>query len=84
MPHAGYQPYNPAAVVYNANEGGEEEDEEEADGEHDPYYRSHPYQYYPSHHGYRSGPSHSDDTELRSPGIARRFPRHVIMKESEE
>uniref|UniRef100_A0A3Q3WAZ5 Uncharacterized protein n=1 Tax=Mola mola TaxID=94237 RepID=A0A3Q3WAZ5_MOLML len=84
LPHAGYQPYNPAAVAYNTNGGGEEEDEEEADGEHDSYYRSHPYQYYPGQHGYRSGPSHSDDTELRSPGVARRFPRHVIMKESEE
>lgn len=98
LPHGGYQPYNqpynPAAVAYNNDQGGEEEEEEEdeVEEEHDPYYRGHPHQYYPQQpsqlargrHGYRSSPTHSEDTELRSPGIARRFPRDIIMKESEE
>lgn len=94
LPHGGYQPYNqpynPAAVAYNNDQGGEEE--EEGEDERDPYYRGHPHQYYPqqppqlahSRHGYHSSPTHSEDTELRSPGIARRFPRDIITKESEE
>ncbi|XP_032374920.1 collagen alpha-1(XIV) chain isoform X1 [Etheostoma spectabile] len=94
------QPYNPAAVAYN-NQGGEDqeveeqEEEEEEDGEEeqDPYYRGYPPQYYPQqpsqlahgHHGYRSSPIHSEDTEVRSPGVARRFPRDVVvMEESKE
>lgn len=90
LPHGGYQPYNqpynPAAVAYN-NDQGEEEDEEEQD----PYYhRGYPPQYYPQQpsqfaNGYRSNPTHSEDVELRSPGVARRFSRDtVIMDESEE
>lgn len=91
MPHGGYQPYNqpynPAAVAYNNDQGGEEE-EEEGEEEQDPYYRGYPPEYYPQqahgHHGYRSRPTHSEDTELRSPGVAKRFPRDVVMEESEE
>lgn len=86
MPHGGYspynQPYNPAAVAYN-DQGEEEEEEEE---EQDPYYRGYPPQYYPRHHqgphGYHSGPSHSEDVELRSPGVARRFPRDIGRQEN--
>lgn len=99
LPHGGYQsynppynqPYNPAAVAYNNDQGGEDEEEEnEGEEEQDPYYRGYPPQYYhqqPSQlaHGYRSSPTHSD-TELRSPGVARRFPRDVVVvvEESEE
>lgn len=87
MPHGGYnpynQPYNPAAVAYNNDQGEEEEEEEE---EQDPYYRGYPPQYYPRHHqaphGYHSGPIHSEDVELRSPGVARRFQRDVGLQES--
>ncbi|XP_044215534.1 collagen alpha-1(XIV) chain isoform X1 [Thunnus albacares] len=99
LPHGGYQsynppynqPYNPAAVAYNNDQGGEEGEEE--DEEEDPYYRGYPPQYYPqqpsplahSRHGYRSSPTHSEDVELRSPGVARRFSRDVVvMEESEE
>ena len=98
LPHGGYQPYNqpynPAAVAYNNDQGGEDEEEEEGEEEQDPYYRGYPPQYYPqqpsqlahSYHGYHSGPTHSEDMELRSPGVARRFPRDivVVMEESEE
>lgn len=94
LPHGGYQPYNPpynpAAVAYN--DQGDEDEEEEGEEEQDPYYRGYPPQYYPrqpsqlAHHGYRSSPTHSEDTELRSPGVARRFPRDavVVMEASEE
>lgn len=75
MPQGGYspynQPYNPAAVAYNNVQGEEDEEEEE---EQDPYYRAYPPQYYPRH-GYHPGPGHSEDVELRSPGVVRRFPR---------
>lgn len=100
LPHGGYQsynqPYNPAAVAYNNDQGAEdeeEEEEEEGQEEQHPYYRGYPPQYYPQppsrlahgHHGYHSGPTHSEDMELRSPGVARRFPRDVVvMEESEE
>ncbi|KAM7420454.1 hypothetical protein PAMA_014937 [Pampus argenteus] len=89
------QPYNPAAVAYN-DQGGDEEDEEEGEEgeeEQDPYYRGYPPQYYPQQpspqahgrHSYRSSPTHSEDMELRSPGVARRFSRDVVvMEESEE
>lgn len=81
MPHGGYspynQPYNPAAVAYNNDQGEEEEEEEQ-----DPYYRGYPPQYYQAPHGYHSGPSHSEDVELRSPGVARRFPRDIGRQES--
>lgn len=89
LPHGGgYQPYNPAAVAYNNDRGGNGE-EDAADDEQEPYYRGQPYQYYPQQppqlahgrYGYHSSPTHSEDTELRSPGVARRFPRDVIMKE---
>lgn len=90
LPHGGYQPYNPpydpAAVAYNNDQGQEEEDEEEED----PYYRGYPPQYYPHHpsqmaRGYRSHPAHSEDVELRSPGVIGRYPRDVVvMEESEE
>lgn len=78
MPHGGYnpynQPYNPAAEAYNNDQGEEEEEEDE---EPDPYYyRGYPPQYYPRHpqapHGYQT-----EDVEMRSPGVARRFPRHA-------
>lgn len=66
-------------------------EEEEGEEEQDPYYhRGYPPQYYPrqpsqSAHGYRSRPAHSEDVELRSPGVARRFSRDVVaMEESEE
>lgn len=98
LPHGGYQsynqpynqPYNPAAVAYNNDQGGEDEEEEEGEEEQDPYYRGYPPQYYPqqpsrpTHYGHRSGPAHSEDTELRSPGVARRFPREVAVEEREE
>lgn len=99
LPHRGYQPYNapynPAAVAYNNDQGGEDEEEdEEGEEEQDPYYRGYPPQYYPQqpsqqargHHGYHSSPTHSEDMELRSPGVARRFPRDtvVVMEKSEE
>ncbi|KAM7382659.1 hypothetical protein PAMP_002381 [Pampus punctatissimus] len=93
LPHGGYQPYNqpynPAAVAYN-DQGG---DEEEGEEEQDPYYRGYPPQYYPQQpslqthgrHSYRSSPIHSEDMELRSPGVARRFSRDVVvMEESKE
>ncbi|XP_029359212.1 collagen alpha-1(XIV) chain-like isoform X2 [Echeneis naucrates] len=89
LPHGGYQPYNPAAVAYNNDQGEEEEEPEQ-----DPYYhRVYPPQYYPqqpshlapSRHGYHPSPVHSEDVELRSPGVARRFARDVVvMEESEE
>lgn len=82
LPQGGYQPYNqpynPAAVAYNNDQGGQEEEEEEEEGEEeeqDPYYRGYPPQYYPR--GYHPSPAHSEDTEVRSPGIASRFPRRV-------
>lgn len=99
LPHGGYQPYNkpynPAAVAYNNDHGGgeeEEEEEESVQNERDPYYRGHPLQYYPQQpspvahgrHGYRFGPTHSEDTELRSPGVALRFPRDVTAKEGDK
>ncbi|XP_051263071.1 collagen alpha-1(XIV) chain-like [Dicentrarchus labrax] len=93
LPHGGYQPYNqpynPAAVAYNNDQGGEDEEEdEEGEEQQDPYYRGYPPQYYPQqahgHHGYRTSPTHSEDTELRSPGVARRFPRDAVVEESEE
>ncbi|XP_074510263.1 collagen alpha-1(XIV) chain isoform X2 [Sebastes fasciatus] len=87
-------PYNPAAGAYNNVQGGQDEEEdeeedEEGEEEQDPYYRGYPPQYYPqppsqlAHgpHGYRSGPTHSEDTELRSPGVARRFSRDVAVVE---
>ncbi|XP_047455334.1 collagen alpha-1(XIV) chain isoform X2 [Mugil cephalus] len=90
------QQYNPAAVAYNNDQGrggdeDEDEDEEEEE-EQDPYYRGYPPQYYPqqpaqlahARHGYRSSPTHSEDVELRSPGVARRFQRDVVTEESEE
>lgn len=93
LPRGGYQPYNPpyrkpynpAEAAYNNDQGGEEEDEEQ-----DPYYHGYPSQYYPqqpsqlaqNHHGYHT--SHSEDVELRSPGVARRFPRDVITDEDEK
>lgn len=94
LPHGGYQPYNPpynqpydpAAVAYNNDQGQEEEDDEEQD----PYYRGYPPQYYPHQpsqmaHGYHSNTAHTEDVELRSPGVIRRFPRDVVvMEESEE
>lgn len=90
LPHGGggYQPYNPAAVAYNNDLGGEEEEDAVGD-EQEPYYGGQPYQYYPQqppqlahgHYGYHSSPTHSEDTELRSPGVVRRFPRDIIMKE---
>lgn len=92
LPHGGYQsyppysqPYNPAAVAYNNDQGGEDEEEEEEE-EQDPYYRGYPPRYYPQSpsqqaQGYRSNPTHSEDTELRSPGVSRRFPRDVIVME---
>lgn len=75
-------------MAYNNDQGGEEEEEE--DEEQDPYYRGYPPQYYPQQpphgrHGYRSSPTHSEDVELRSPGVSRRFSRDVaVMEESEE
>lgn len=82
MHHGGYdpysQPYNPAAVAYNDDQGEEEEEEE------DPYYRGYPPQYYPhAPRGYPSGPTHSEDVELRSPGVVRRFPRRAGRREGE-
>lgn len=86
LPHGGYQPYNPAAVAYNdQGEAAEEEEEEQ-----DPYYQhGYPPQYYPQQpsqydHGYHSSPTHSEDVELRSPGVARRFSRDAVMDEMEE
>ncbi|KAF0045233.1 hypothetical protein F2P81_001762 [Scophthalmus maximus] len=93
------QLYNPAAVAYNNDQGGEEEEEEEeeegGEEEQDPYYhRGYPPQYYPQQpsqsahgrRGYHASPTHSEDVELRSPGVARRFSRDVVvvMEESEE
>uniref|UniRef100_A0A3B4BEK0 Uncharacterized protein n=1 Tax=Periophthalmus magnuspinnatus TaxID=409849 RepID=A0A3B4BEK0_9GOBI len=101
LPHGGYQPYNqlynqpynPAVVGYNNDQGEEEEEEEQ-----DPYYRVYPPQYYPQQHrappqAYHSSPTHSEDVELRSPGVVRRFSRDVgkqdnsdveVMEESDE
>ncbi|XP_056236384.1 collagen alpha-1(XIV) chain-like isoform X2 [Seriola aureovittata] len=88
------QLYNPAAVAYNNDQGGEDEEEEVGEEEQEPYYhRGYPPQYYPQQpsqlahgrHGYRSSPTQSEDVELRSPGVARRFSRDVVvMEESEE
>lgn len=91
LPHGGYQPYNqlhnPAAVAYN---GRGEEEEEEEEQEQDPYYhRGYPPQYYsqqPSQgrHGYHSSPTHSEDMELRSPGIISFSQDALVMEENEE
>lgn len=94
------QHYNPAAVAYNHHqrghhqeEEGEEKEEEEEEEEQqqeaqqlDPYrhHRGPPPHYYQLARGYRYNPSHSEDTELRSPGVAVRFPRDVIAQEEEE
>lgn len=93
LPHDTYHPYNqpphPAAEAYNDRGGDEEEDEEERD----PYYHGYPPQYYPQqpshlahgHHGHHLSPTYSEDVELRSPGVAGRFSRDVVvMEESEE
>lgn len=88
LPHGGYQPYNTAPLAYNI----QEEDGEEVENEPDDYYRGHPYQYYPqppsqqvhARRGYPATPTHSEDTEVRSPGVARRFPRDVIIVEGQE
>lgn len=81
-------------MAYNNDQGGEEEEEDEEEGEEeqDPYYRGYPPQYYPQRpstlahgrHGYRSSPTHSEDVELRSPGVVRRFSRDVVIEDSEE
>ncbi|XP_047196798.1 Y-box-binding protein 1-like [Hippoglossus stenolepis] len=93
LPQGGYQSYNPP---YNNDQGGEDEEEEEGEEEEeqDPYYhRVYPPQYYPQppppsvhdRRGYPSSPAHSEDVELRSPGVVRRFSRDVVvMEESEE
>ncbi|KAK2844341.1 hypothetical protein Q5P01_011000 [Channa striata] len=92
LPHGGYQaynpsynqPYNPAAVAYNNDQGAEEDDEQ------DPYFHhGYPPQYYPQQpsqfaNSYHSSPTHSEDVELRSPGVTRRFSQDVIMDESED
>lgn len=90
LPHGGYQPYNPAPLAYNVQEEDEEE-EDEVEQEPEEYYRGRPYQYYPQppsqqahvRRGYHATPTHSEDTELRSPGVARRFPRDVVDKSQE-
>ncbi|XP_076016833.1 collagen alpha-1(XIV) chain, partial [Genypterus blacodes] len=82
------QPYNPAAVAYNNDQGGENEEEEQDGEEEDPYYRGYPPQYYPqqhdpqahAHRGYRSSPDQSEQVELRSPGVVRRFSRDVARR----
>lgn len=91
LPHGGYQsyppynqPYNPAAVAYNNDQ--EAEDEEEGEEEQDPYYRGYPPRYYPQPpspqaHGYHSSPNNSEDMEVRSPGVSRRFPRDIEVME---
>ncbi|XP_054636635.1 collagen alpha-1(XIV) chain isoform X3 [Dunckerocampus dactyliophorus] len=86
LPHGGYQPYNqphsqaynPAVLAYNNDQGGQDEEEEEE--EEDPYYRSYPHQHYRQLHG----PSRSEDVELRSPGVIRRFSRNVVVMEESE
>ncbi|CAI5663250.1 unnamed protein product [Oreochromis niloticus] len=95
LPHGAYQPYSPpynqphhpAAEAYDNQGGGEEEEEQ------DPYYRGYPPQYYPQqpsqlahiNYGYHLSPTYSEDMELRSPGVARRFSRDVdVMEESED
>lgn len=91
LPHGGYQPYDPALLTYN-NVREEDEEDEEVVNESDDYYRGHPSQYYPqppsqrahARRGYHATPTHSEDIELRSPGVARRFPRDIIIKESKE
>lgn len=91
LPHGGYQPYNPAPLIYN-NVREEDEEDDEVENESDDYYRSQPYQYYPqppsqqahAHQGYHATPTHSEDTEVRSPGVARRFPRDNIITDSQE
>ncbi|KAM9852256.1 collagen alpha-1(XIV) chain [Aulostomus maculatus] len=82
LPHTGYQPYNPAAVAYNNDQGGVEEEEEEE--EEDPYYRGYPSQLAHRRYGYLSSPTHSEDVELRSPGVVRRFSRDVTVMEERE
>lgn len=80
LPHDDYQAYreqyDPAAVAYDR--GGDEEEPEE---EQDPYYHGYPSPLAYGHHGYY--PGHSEDVELRSPGVVRRYSRDVIMEESE-
>ncbi|KAK5606764.1 hypothetical protein CRENBAI_015830 [Crenichthys baileyi] len=84
LPHGGgYQPYNPslrqlynpAAVAYNNDQGGSEEDEDEQDAYHQgynsQYYPQQPSQFNNGHNGYY--PGNSEDVELRSPGVIRRF-----------
>lgn len=69
-------------MAYNNDQGEEEEEEEE---EQDPY-RGYPPQYYPRQpsqpHGYRSNLGHSEDVELRSPGVVRRFTRDLVQQEN--
>lgn len=89
LPHGGYQPYNPVPLAYN---NVQEEDEEEVENEPGDYHHGQPYQYYPqppsqqahARRGYHATPTHSEDTELRSPGVARRFPRDVVIEERQE
>ncbi|XP_077577231.1 collagen alpha-1(XIV) chain isoform X2 [Stigmatopora nigra] len=86
LPQDGYQSYNQAYnQLYNQaynNEQGEQDDEEEREeSEEDPYYRSHSNQ--PYRYGYPLRPSDSQDVELRSPGVLRRFSRDVVVMENE-
>ncbi|XP_037533181.1 collagen alpha-1(XIV) chain [Nematolebias whitei] len=67
--------YNPAAVTYGNNQEGGEDDQED---EQDPHYHGYPSQLAYSQPGYH--PSHSEDVEVRSPGVARRYSRDVIME----
>ncbi|XP_023819739.1 collagen alpha-1(XIV) chain [Oryzias latipes] len=85
LPHAGYQaynppyrpPYNPAAVLHNDNNQQEERPEEQ-----DPYYHGDPYPQPPSHMARGYPPSHSEDVELRSPGVVRRYTREEGRRRS--
>ncbi|XP_034031083.1 collagen alpha-1(XIV) chain-like [Thalassophryne amazonica] len=83
LPHGGsYDSYASAAEAYDNQQGAAEEGEEEQD----PYYRGFPPQYHPQqpshgYHGYRSSPAHSEDVELRSPGVLRRLSHDVIGRE---
>lgn len=70
-PHG--QPYNPAAVAYKLHQRGGEE-------EQDVYYRGYHWQFNYGHHGYH--PGNSEDVELRSPGVVRRFSQSVVTEEN--
>lgn len=88
LPHTNYQNYHPTGRYDpRGNYNNDDEDDEEDEEEEDPFagYRGYPPQYYQPNYPHppaRPAPqSHSQDTELRSPGIMMsRFSRDVVTQ----